>query len=138
MENCIFCKIVAGEIPAKVVGENEGAIAFLDINPNTLGHTLVIPKAHFDNFSSADANSLQAVSSLAAEVAQKMKTSELKAQGVNYLSNEGEIAGQVVNHFHLHVIPKYQVGIGLNFKNVKLDDEVINQDLAYNILKAGK
>lgn len=135
MKDCIFCKIVANEIPGKIVAENDLAMAFLDINPSSLGHTLVIPKAHFDNLSSTSDDYLSAVMELAKEVTLKLKKSNLGVQGVNYLSNEGTIAGQVIEHFHLHVIPKYQVGMGLIFKDVKFDNEEINQEVAYKALK---
>lgn len=127
--NCIFCKIIAGEIPCKKIMENKYAIAFLDINPISDGHTLVVPKKHYENYSSCNDNELKGVASLARQVAKLIKNSSLKPNGFNYLSNEGTIAGQEVMHYHFHVIPKYTKDDGfiLTYKNKinKKVDEVL-------------
>ncbi|MDR2461829.1 MAG: HIT domain-containing protein [Mycoplasmataceae bacterium] len=130
--DCIFCEIIKKNIKAKIIAENKHAIAFLDVNPITNGHTLVVPKKHFGNFSTCDTKILMAVSSLAKEVANKIKNSSLKPIGFNYLSNEGKIAGQEVMHFHLHVIPKYSKGNGfiLNYGKTKTK----NTEEIYKIL----
>lgn len=113
--SCVFCDIVKGNIPAKIVAQNEGAIAFLDVNPMSDGHILIIPKVHFKDWSSADEQSIKSVGMLAKEVAAILMDSKLKPWGVNYLSNEGAIAGQAVFHYHLHVIPKYGKAEGFKF-----------------------
>ncbi len=121
MENCVFCKIVAKQIPAKVIAESDGALAFLDVNPTADGHALVIPKKHFRDLSSADEDALRAVISLTKAVAALLKDSKLDPYGINYLSNEGNLAGQEVFHFHVHVIPKYASGEGFGFKTNKVN-----------------
>lgn len=116
--DCIFCKIVSKEIPAKIIAENSGAIAFLDVQPLSDGHTIVVPKKHYQNLSQCDSQTLHDVIDLVKQVSNEIQDSYLKPWGINYLSNEGSIAGQVVMHFHIHVIPKYgkeegfKIGIG--------------------------
>ncbi|MDR2568545.1 MAG: HIT family protein [Mycoplasmataceae bacterium] len=105
--DCIFCKIANGEIPCKKVAENDLAVAFLDLSPVSDGHTLVIPKKHSENLSSTDEEVLAGVFALVKEVTKKIYNSSLKPVGFNYVSNEGSEAGQMVFHFHVHVIPKY-------------------------------
>ncbi|MDR2821731.1 MAG: HIT family protein [Mycoplasmataceae bacterium] len=107
MTDCIFCKIINKEIPAKIIAENENAIAFLDIEPCSDGHTLVVPKKHYKNFSSTPKEVLADVMSLAKDVVAIIERTSLHPYGYNYLSNEGDVAGQFVFHFHLHIIPKY-------------------------------
>ncbi len=114
-KTCIFCEIVNKNIPAKIFAENDKALAFLDINPISNGHLVVIPKKHFRNFSQTDKEYLEAVSNLAKECATKLYDSKLKPWGFNYLSNEEQIAGQEVFHYHMHVIPKYAKGEGISF-----------------------
>jgi len=106
MRECLFCAIAAGELPATVVAEDARALAFMDINPATRGHALVIPRAHAaDIVEIADAD-LAACAALAARVARIARTA-LGAQGVNILNSSGAAAWQTVFHFHLHVIPRY-------------------------------
>jgi len=104
-ENCIFCKIAKGEIPSHKVYEDEDFLAFLDIAPASLGHTLIIPKRHADNLYALDAVSAARLIPLAQKLAEKVKTATGCA-GVNLLQNNGEAAGQTVHHFHLHIIPR--------------------------------
>lgn len=105
--SCIFCDIVKGCVPCKIVAQNEHAIAFLDVNPMSDGHTIVIPKKHYKAWSEVPQLELSFVTSLVKDVAEIITISKLKPWGFNYLSNEGNIAGQEVMHFHIHVIPKY-------------------------------
>lgn len=104
--SCVFCDIVNGIIPAKIIATSEHAIAFLDVSPVSDGHTLVITKKHYKCFSETPDEVLADVTLLAKKVA-NLIDGTLKPWGFNYLSNEGAVAGQVVFHFHLHVIPKY-------------------------------
>ncbi len=117
MENCLFCKINNSEIPAKKIAENEGAIAFLDINPISYGHTLIVPKKHYRNLVETENNDLDYVFSLTKEVCNKLERLNVGISGFNFLSNMNESAGQVVMHFHLHVIPKYLDNSGLSLIN---------------------
>ncbi len=103
---CIFCKIVAGELPATIVDEDERTIAFMDIAPATRGHALVIPREHTEDLLSIDDQDLVAVA-LAAKRLTVAAKERLGAEGVNLLNACGAAAWQTVFHFHVHVIPRY-------------------------------
>ena len=104
---CIFCKILAGELPATIVDEDERTIAFMDIAPATRGHALVIPRAHSTDLLSVGTEDLQAVALAARRLAARAKE-RLGADGVNLLNSCGAAAWQTVFHFHIHVIPRYR------------------------------
>lgn len=104
---CLFCKIVAAEIPATIVAQDERTIAFMDINPATRGHALVIPRAHARDLHEIDTKDLAAVSAAAQRVAARAREN-LGADGVNLLNSCGAAAWQTVFHFHIHVIPRYE------------------------------
>jgi histidine triad (HIT) family protein len=104
--DCIFCKIVAGELPGQIVEEDERTIAFMDINPATRGHLLVVPRAHAADLTVIDAEDLAAVARSAQRLA-RLQQERLGADGVNLLNSCGAQAWQTVFHFHLHVIPRY-------------------------------
>ncbi len=106
-QDCIFCKIVAGELPATIVDQDEHTIAFMDINPATRGHALVVPRRHAPDLLSIDPDELAAVTGAAQRLAARAKES-LKADGINVINSCGSAAWQTVFHFHLHVIPRYQ------------------------------
>ena len=105
--DCIFCKILAGELPAKIVDEDERTIAFMDIAPATRGHALVIPRNHSADLASVPAADLQAVALASQRLAARMRE-RLGADGVNLLNACGAAAWQTVFHFHVHVIPRYE------------------------------
>jgi histidine triad (HIT) family protein len=105
--DCIFCKIVAGELPATIVDEDEHTIAFMDINPATRGHALVVPRAHAADLLEIEPDQLAAVSAAAQRLARRVKQ-RLGADGVNVINSCGAVAWQTVFHFHLHVIPRYR------------------------------
>jgi len=105
MDDCIFCKIVRGEIPCVKVFENDRALAFADINPISDGHTLIIPKAHAENIWEIDAEDLAAIHRMSKQVAMAIKTA-LKPDGVACLQLNGRAVNQVVMHYHLHLIPR--------------------------------
>lgn len=104
--DCLFCRIVAREIPATVVGEDEKTLSFMDINPASDGHALVIPKAHSTDVLSIESEDLEAVIHAAQELAGRAKE-RLGADGVNILNSCGAAAWQSVFHTHFHVIPRY-------------------------------
>jgi len=106
MEGCLFCRIAAGELPATVVAADERTLAFMDINPATRGHTLVIPRAHSQDIHDIGAADLAAAISLAQLVAGWARD-RLGAEGVNLMHSAGPAAWQTVFHFHIHVIPRY-------------------------------
>jgi histidine triad (HIT) family protein len=103
---CIFCKILAGELPARIIDEDERTAAFMDIAPATRGHALVVPRAHAADLLSCEPEDLQAVILAAQRLARRMKEC-LSADGVNLLNSCGTAAWQTVFHFHVHVIPRY-------------------------------
>ena len=105
--DCIFCKIIADELPALIISEDERTISFMDIAPATRGHALVIPRAHAIDLLSVDAEDLQAVALAAQRLALRIKQ-RLRADGVNLLNSCGAAAWQTVFHFHVHVIPRYR------------------------------
>ena len=106
MADCLFCAIVAGELPATVIASDERAIAIMDINPATRGHALVIPRAHSQDIHDIGAEDLAAVIALAQLVAGRARR-HLGAEGVNLMHSAGRAAWQTVFHFHIHVIPRY-------------------------------
>lgn len=113
-EDCIFCKIVAGEIPASVVFESESGLAFLDVNPLSDGHLLFVPRDHFERLSEIP----PALAGKMAEAIPRLGRALLaatKAQAYNLLLNEGTVAGQVVPHVHYHLIPR-KSGDGLGYR----------------------
>ncbi|WP_247926881.1 HIT family protein [Streptococcus constellatus] len=106
MEDCIFCKIIAGEIPSSKVYEDEQVLAFLDISQVTLGHTLVVPKEHFRNMLEMDGEAAGQLFACIPTIARKvMKATD--AKGMNIINNNEEIAGQTVFHTHVHLAPRY-------------------------------
>ena len=110
--DCIFCKIVTGEIPSAKVAEDDDTYVFMDINPAARGHALVIPKRHTQDITTIDPSDLAAVTTKAQQIARRAKVA-FDADGVNLLNCCGSAAWQTVFHFHLHVIPRY------------LDDELV-------------
>ncbi|MGE7761135.1 HIT family protein [Peribacillus sp. NPDC097895] len=111
MSDCIFCKIIDGEIPSTKVFENEHVLAFLDISQVTKGHTLVIPKVHKENLYELTPEIAKDLFEVVPEIARAMKQ-EFQPVGLNLLNNNGEAAGQSVFHFHMHLIPRYGEGDG--------------------------
>lgn len=105
--DCIFCQIVAGEIPAQIVAEDERTVAFMDISPATRGHMLVIPRRHSTDLLDIDPEDLQAVIVTAQGIARRA-VERLGADGVNLLNSSRRAAWQTVFHFHVHVIPRYE------------------------------
>lgn len=109
---CIFCRIVAGEIPARQVYADQHAVAFLDLAPWHRGHTLVVPRRHVPDLVGGEPGALAEVAP-AVEVVARRLVDRLGADGVNLLSSTGEAAGQTVFHLHVHVVPRYADRPGL-------------------------
>lgn len=106
-DNCIFCKIANGEIPTNTIFEDEDFRVFMDVAPATKGHALVVPKNHYADIYEIEPEVL----AKAAKVAQKVikhATKVLGCEGYNLMQNNGEVSGQTVFHFHLHMIPRYE------------------------------
>ncbi|MBM7659921.1 histidine triad (HIT) family protein [Bacillus mesophilus] len=110
-DDCIFCKIIKGEIPSAKVFENEHVLAFLDISQVSKGHTLVIPKAHKENIFELTPEIAQEIFKVVPAISNSIKK-QFSPVGLNLLNNNGEHAGQSVFHFHLHLIPRYGKGDG--------------------------
>ena len=106
-EDCTFCRIVAGELPAQIVAEDERTVTFMDISPATRGHALVVPRAHSEDLYSVPAEDLSACALAAQRLALRARD-QLGADGVNLLNSTGRAAWQTVFHFHVHVIPRYR------------------------------
>ncbi len=121
-EKDVFCKIIDGEIPCYKIYEDEEVLAFLDISQVTKGHTLVVPKKHYDNFLATPQDVMHKVMDVAQRIGQ-VSIRLLGAKGVNILTNCYKEAGQSVMHFHVHVIPRYgdDEGLRLEFKDKKVD-----------------
>ncbi len=106
-DDCIFCKLANGDIPTNTIYEDEDFRVILDASPATKGHALILPKNHFDNLYELDDETAAKVFVLAKKMATKM-TEKLGCDGFNLVQNNGEVAGQTVFHFHLHLIPRYK------------------------------
>jgi histidine triad (HIT) family protein len=104
---CLFCKIVRGELPGQIVDEDELTVAFMDINPATRGHALVVPRRHARDLLEIEVEDLEATIVAAQRLARKA-SDRLGADGVNLLNSCGQAAWQTVYHFHIHVIPRYE------------------------------
>ncbi len=106
-ENCIFCKIANGEIPAATLYEDDAFRVILDLNPAALGHALILPKKHAANLMELPDETASKALVLAKKIAGKLQDG-LHADGLNVVQNNGEAAGQTVFHFHIHLIPRYE------------------------------
>ena len=120
--NCVFCAIAEGEIPSFKVYEDDLVLAYLDINPFTTGHTLVIPKAHSSGLLDTPDETLAAIVSRVRKVARHLKES-LPCDGFNILQNNGEAAGQTVMHLHFHIVPRCGKASEVSFASHKADME---------------
>lgn len=106
-KDCIFCKIANGEIPSSTIYEDEDFRVFLDLNPATRGHALIVPKEHFADLFELDDELAKKAIILAKKLAGHMKQA-LGCVGFNLVQNNGEAAGQTIFHFHMHLIPRYE------------------------------
>lgn len=107
MNDCLFCGIVAGDVPSQTIDSDEKTVSFMDINPATRGHALVIPRKHSADLLEIDPEDLEATTVAAQRLAKRMKEA-LGADGINLINACGEVAFQTVFHFHMHVIPRYK------------------------------
>ena len=106
MNECVFCKIAKGEIPADKIYEDDNFFAFLDINPVNPGHVLVVPKNHYENIYSAPDEILCDIGSLVKKISIAVKQG-VNADGINIIMNNESAAGQIVPHAHFHIIPRF-------------------------------
>ena len=121
--DCIFCAIAAGEIPSFKVYEDDQVLAYLDINPFSKGHTLVIPKQHSQGLLDADDDTLAMIIGKVRKIAGHVKE-VLGCDGFNVLQNNGAAAGQTVGHLHFHIVPRWN-GDALTFENHQGDMEAL-------------
>ena len=126
-EDCIFCKIANGMVSSATIYENSDFKVILDVSPASKGHTLILPKEHFDNIFDMDADTAGKLFSLAAAVARAIKQAT-NCDGMNIVQNNGEIAGQTVFHFHMHLIPRYEGdGVEVTWKPGESTAEELNK-----------
>ncbi len=126
-DNCIFCKIANGDIPSKMLYEDEEFKVILDLGPATKGHALILPKNHYHDLYDLPDETVGKVMLLAKKMAMHM-TEKLKCDGFNLVQNNGEAAGQTVFHFHLHLIPRYEEdGQTLGWKSLELSQEELEK-----------
>ncbi len=111
---CVFCDIIAGNIPSKKVYEDDEVLAILDISQTTKGHTLVMPKKHYDNFLQMPSDEYGSLMEKTQSVSKKLMKN-LEAKGCNILINTNEVAGQSVMHTHVHIIPRYDFSDSIKF-----------------------
>ena len=126
---CIFCEIIKGNIPSKKVYEDDDVLAILDISQATYGHTLVMPKEHYENINECPKEVLYKVTSITQDL-NKQIMNNLKAKGSNILTNTNEASGQSVPHLHFHIIPRYDETdtIKIEVTNNEFNlDEVLNK-----------
>ncbi len=128
---CIFCNIISGEIPSYKVYEDDNFYAFLDISQATYGHTLVVPKQHFENLFAMPDFLLEKMLILVRDLASKIKTAT-NCKGINILNNNGEAAGQSVHHFHIHIIPRYDND---NFSIKAIENKLNNEEFKALLFK---
>ena len=127
MGDCIFCKIANGEIPAATLYEDEDFRVILDLGPASKGHSLILPKKHATNIYELPDETAGKAMILAKKMAGKL-TDALNCDGFNIVQNNGEIAGQTVNHFHLHLIPRYEGdGLNLNWPQQEISAEQLEE-----------
>jgi len=133
VDDCVFCKIVSGQVPCHLVHETDELIAFLDVNPLGLGHTLIIPRGHYTRIEEMPGELSAAIGGVLPEVAKAVR-SAVGCKGINILQNNGSVAGQVVDHVHFHVIPKWaDAGLIMRWDAGKLPPGEAAETLAVTI-----
>ena len=131
-ESCIFCKIVLKQVPSSILYEDEKVLAFLDIRPLNLGHSLVIPKDHFVDIFDIAEDELAAVHEVAKKLSSAIKNST-NAEGIGIIQQNGKAAGQDVFHFHVHVVPRFLGQKMKSFSELVEIDRPILDELAHKI-----
>ena len=135
MRNCIFCKIIAGEIPSVKLYEDDLVYAFMDIAPITFGHTLVIPKEHHTSCATIPEATAGRMFLVGSRLGVAMKRG-LAADGFNLHLSDGTVAGQVVMHAHLHVVPRWtDDGFHWNWRQLKYENEAAREELKKKMLE---
>lgn len=125
-QDCVFCKIVNKELPCYKIYEDDLVLAFLDVNPVSLGHTLVIPKKHYENIFDIDSETFQRIAEVSRIIAERMVRNLDGVLGVNLFQSNGKVAEQVVMHSHTHLIPRREndsFRINSVLKSIELKDD---------------
>ena len=126
-QDCIFCRIISGEIPSAVIYENSKSKVIMDIAPANKGHVLILPKEHYDNIYDIDTATAGELFELAAMTARALKL-VLGCDGMNILQNNGTVAGQTVFHFHMHIIPRFEDDtVNIGWKELSYEDGEMEQ-----------
>lgn len=126
-DDCIFCKLANGVIPTNSLYEDDVVKVIFDAGPASSGHVLILPKEHFDNVYALDDDTAAHVFQVAVKVAKALKEG-LNLEGLNIVQNNGEIAGQTVFHFHMHIIPRYKGDtVNVGWKPGEVTDEGIEK-----------
>ena len=126
-DDCIFCKLANGIIPTNSLYEDDVVKVIFDAGPASSGHVLILPKEHFDNVYALDDDTAAHVFQVAVKVAKALKEG-LNLEGLNIVQNNGEIAGQTVFHFHMHIIPRYKGDtVNVGWKPGEVTDEEIEK-----------
>lgn len=107
MNDCLFCKIITGEIPSSKVYEDEKCYAFLDLHPVNIGHTLLVPKAHSENLYTVADEDIAHMATVLKKLSIAIKQA-VKADGINIEMNNDPVAGQLIFHTHLHIVPRFE------------------------------
>ncbi len=133
-ENCVFCKIIAGEIPSTTVYEDDDFKAILDVNPAARGHVIILPKKHAANIFEMEDEDAAKVFPIAKKIATALKRT-YKCDGVNVLQNNGEAAGQTVFHLHVHVVPRYyEDGVNIRWEPGETPDlKAVAEEIKKNL-----
>ena len=134
-KDCIFCKITEREIPSKIIFENDSILAFLDISPISKGHTIVIPKNHYSNLEDIPNYELTELYKEVKNIATLIHK-KLKIDGYNILQNNFTAAGQVIQHFHIHIIPRYYDDKKFQIKIPRTQASEEELNVVENILKS--
>ena len=125
--DCLFCKIVSGEIPSKKIFEDDKTLAFLDIGPANHGHTLVVSKTHTKDIFETDLEDLKAVITTVKQVADRINE-RMDIDGMNILQNNGEKAGQIIPHIHFHVIPRKDGDkVNIAYERAKVEEAELDE-----------
>ena len=126
-QDCLFCRIISGEIPSTTIYENSKFKVIMDIAPANKGHVLILPKEHYDNIYDIDTATAGELFELAAMTARALK-SVLGCDGMNILQNNGTVAGQTVFHFHMHIIPRFEDDtVNIGWKELSYEDGEMEQ-----------
>ena len=124
---CVFCEIIKGNIPSKKIYEDDKVLAILDISQATRGHTLIMPKQHYENLFEIDNETLAHLITAAKKISTHYMEKDKNILGINLLNNNGTQAGQSVMHYHMHILPRYKddnldISFVDNSKNIDLDE----------------